>query len=99
MLIVGSLAGIALFLGVSTHNVVGSQRSQAVAARAAPGVSDREWIDKLIPDGKTAALLFTSELAADGHPAWQTEIWNRSVQRVVYLGARDSAAFRDSMQA
>lgn len=93
VLIVGSLAGIAIFLGVSTHMIVGSQRSQAVASRAAPGVSDLQWIDERIPEGKTAVLVFTPELSADGHAAWQTEIWNRSVQRVVYLGARDFGGF------
>ncbi len=93
VLIVGSLAGVALFLGVSTHMVVGSQRSQAVASRASPGVADLQWIDERIPEGKTAALVFTSELSGDGHAAWQTEIWNRSVQRVVYLGARDFGGF------
>jgi hypothetical protein len=93
LLIAGSLAGIAIFLGVSTHMVVGSQRSQAIAAHLSPGASDLQWIDERIPDGKTAALLFTSELSADGHAAWQTEIWNRSIQNVVYLGARDFGGF------
>jgi hypothetical protein len=93
VLIVGSLAGIALFLGVSTRMVVGSQQSQAVASRASAGVSDLQWIDERIPEGRTAALVFTPELSADGHAAWQTEIWNRSVQRVVYLGARDFGGF------
>jgi hypothetical protein len=93
ILVAGGLAGVAIFLGASTNNVVGSQRSQAVASRASPGVSDLEWIDERIPNGKKAALLFTSELSADGHAAWQTEIWNRSIQNVVYLGARDFGGF------
>ena len=89
VLVVGGLIGVALFLGVSTKMVVGSQRSQAVAARLDSGASDVNWVDDRLPTGETAALLFNSDLAADGHPAWQTEFWNRDVQRVVYLGARD----------
>jgi hypothetical protein len=89
VLVVGGLIGVALFLGVSTKMVVGSQRSQAVAARLATGTSDVDWVDDRVPKGETAALLFNSDLAADGHPAWQTEFWNRDVQRVIYLGARD----------
>ena len=88
-LVVGGLIGVALFLGVSTKMVVGSQRSQAVAARIATGASDVNWVDDRVPKGETAALLFNADLAADGHPAWQTEFWNRDVQRVVYLGAHD----------
>jgi hypothetical protein len=89
VLVVGGLVGVALFLGVSTKMVVGSQRSQAVAARLETGTSNKQWVDDNLPQGGTAALLFNSELAADGHPAWQTEFWNRDVQRVVYLGAHD----------
>ena len=89
VLVVGGLLGVALFLGVSTKMVVGSQRSQAVAARNATGASDVDWVDDRVPKGETAALLFNSDFAADGHPAWQTEFWNQDVQRVVYLGARD----------
>ena len=89
VLVVGGLIGVALFLGVSTKMVVGSQRSQAVAARLDSGASDVNWVDDRLPKGETAALLFNSDLSADGHPAWQTEFWNRDVQRVVYLGARD----------
>jgi hypothetical protein len=93
LLVVGSLAGVALFLGVSTHMVVGSQRGQAVAARAAPGAVDSDWIDDRVPDDEQAGLLFTTQLSADGHPAWQTEFWNRSVEQVYYLGARDFGGF------
>ena len=89
VLVVGGLIGVALFLGVSTKMVVGSQRSQSVAARIATGTSDVNWVDDRVPEGEAAALLFNSDFAADGHPAWQTEFWNRDVQRVVYLGARD----------
>jgi hypothetical protein len=89
VLVVGALVGVALFLGVSTKMVVGSQRGQALAARLETGASNKQWVDDSLPKGATAALLFNSELAADGHPAWQTEFWNRDVQRVVYLGAHD----------
>jgi hypothetical protein len=89
VLIVGGLVGVALFLGVSTKMVVGSQRGQALAARLDTGASDVNWVDDELPKGATAALVFNSDLAADGHPAWQTEFWNDDVQRVIYLGARD----------
>jgi len=93
VLVFGGIAGITLFLAVSTKMVVGSQRSQAVAAKAAPGVTDSRWVDESVPQGKAVGLLFTPEFSADAHPLWQTEIWNRSVQHVFYLGARDFAGF------
>ncbi len=93
VLVFGTITGVALFLAVSTRMVVGSQRSQAVAADAAPGVLNEQWVDDSVPDGETAALLFTPEFSADPHPLWQTEIWNRSVERVFYLGARDFSGF------
>lgn len=92
-LVVGSFVGVALFLAVSTRNVVNSQRGQAIAAKGEAGTTDLQWVDEHVPAGKTAGLLFTSALSADGHPAWQTEFWNKSVQRVVYLGARDFGGF------
>ncbi len=93
VLVYGGLAGLAIFLATSTRMVVGSQRSQAVAAHAAPGVLNEQWVDDSVPEGKKAALLFTPDFSADAHPLWQTEFWNRSVDRVVYLGARDFSGF------
>jgi hypothetical protein len=93
LLVFGGLTGIAVFLAVSTRIVVGSQRSQAIAAHDAPGVVNEQWVDDAVPEGKTAGLLFTSEFSSDAHPLWQTEIWNRSVQRVFYFGATDFAGF------
>src|SRR5207253_9537339 len=65
VLVFGGLAGLALFLAVSTRMVVGSQRSQAVAAKAAPGVTDSRWVDESVPHGKTVGLLFTPDFSAD----------------------------------
>jgi hypothetical protein len=93
VLALGGITGLAVFLAVSTRMVVGSQRGQAIAARAAPGVHDARWIDDSLPQGATAGLLFTPEFSADAHPLWQTEIWNRTVKRVFYLGARDFPGF------
>jgi hypothetical protein len=78
-------AGVGLFLALTSYSVFGSARVQAFAARAAPGVSDVNWIDDRV--GTDAKVVFVNNqgLDQDPHSLWQTEFWNRSVHPVLNL--------------
>ncbi|MEK6274700.1 MAG: hypothetical protein AABM30_05110 [Actinomycetota bacterium] len=78
-------AGVGVFLALTSYSVFGSARFQAVAARAAPGVADANWIDDRV--GTDAKVVFVNDQGLDGdpHSLWQTEFWNRSVHPVLNL--------------
>jgi hypothetical protein len=80
-------AGVAVFLALTSYSDFGSARFQAIAARAAPGVADVNWIDDRV--GTDAKVVFINDQGLDGdpHSLWQTEFWNRSVHPVLNLTA------------
>ena len=78
-------AGVGLFLALTSYSAFGSARVESAAARAAPGVSDVNWIDDRV--GTDAKVVFVNDQGLDGdpHSLWQTEFWNRSVHPVLNL--------------
>ena len=81
--------GTAAFLALSSYSVLGSARTQSVAALASQGVAPKDvsWVDDRV--GTDAHVVFVNNisLAENPHTLWQTEFWNRSIESVVDLAA------------
>jgi len=79
--------GTAAFLALSSYSVLGSARTQSVAALASQGVAPKDvsWVDDRV--GTDAHVVFVNNisLAENPHTLWQTEFWNRSIESVVDL--------------
>ena len=79
--------GSAAFLALSSYSVLGSVRTQSLAALASQGVApnDLSWVDDRV--GTDAHVVFVNNisLAENPHTLWQTEFWNRSIESVVDL--------------
>jgi hypothetical protein len=84
---------VVLFLVASSYSVVKREDGQAAAARAEAGTSDVSWVDHRIGRDARAVFLVTPDFASDGHPLWQTEFWNRSVDTVYQFGTPDPTNF------
>jgi hypothetical protein len=71
------------FLLGSSKSVEGAAKAQSTATRHAYATgADPAWIDHAVPDGETAAFLYTPEINADPHVLWQSEFWNEQLSTV-----------------
>jgi hypothetical protein len=84
---------VATFLVMSSYSVVRREDFQALAARASTATPDASWVDHRIGRDSEAVFLVTPDFAADAHPLWQTEFWNRSVSTVYQFGMTDPTNF------
>jgi hypothetical protein len=96
-----ALAGVAVFLAVSTAVVYATIRDQSRATLARSGLTDRRWLDRAA-DGPVTYLNTTAfeQETREGRwldqwlPVWETEFWNRRLDGVLTLaGALEPAPF------
>lgn len=78
------------FLAASSASVFGEVSFLADAARHAGGLQGNpSWIDRAVGKDARVEVIYTSDLAADPHIAWQAEFWNRSVRRLFDVTGQD----------
>ncbi|HWH06394.1 MAG TPA: glycosyltransferase family 39 protein [Gaiellaceae bacterium] len=83
-------AATLLFLAAVSHNVWRGEygfptaRVSAGALFTGIRVGERDWIDRALPDGATAAFVWTG--VTDRFAVNQNEFFNRQVGRVYYIG-------------
>jgi hypothetical protein len=85
--------GVALFLVLSSYAVYGAVRDHSRATLALTTPSAPSWIDDRIGTGAHAAYIYgsTSDLVGEAQIMWQTEFWNRSLDKVYTLGPPEPA--------
>jgi hypothetical protein len=85
--------GVALFLVLSSYSVYGAVRDHARATLALATPSEPSWIDAEIGTDAHAAYIYgsTSDLVGEAQIMWQTEFWNRSLDKVYTLGPPEPA--------
>jgi hypothetical protein len=92
-----ALAGVALFLAVSTLVVYSTIRNQSRAVLALSGLQDKTWLGAG-PAVYVNATNFEQEARVgrsfeEWVPVWETEYWNRSFAGVLSLGTPEPAPF------
>jgi hypothetical protein len=85
--------GVALFLVLSSYAVYGAVRDHSKATLALTTPSEPSWIDDEIGTEAHAAYLYgsTADLVGEAQILWQTEFWNRSLDRVYTFGPPEPA--------
>jgi hypothetical protein len=63
-----------------------ARESHAVKAAEKAG-AEESWVDQAIGPGARATFLFTPQL--DAQATWQSEFWNRSIEKVLAVGATE----------
>jgi hypothetical protein len=94
-------AGLGLFLVLSSYAVYGAVRDHSRATLALTTPSEPSWIDDEIGTGAHAAYIYgsTSDLVGEAQIMWQTEFWNRSLDKVYTLGPPEPAPLAETTAA
>jgi len=94
-------AGVALFLVLSSYAIYGAVRDHANATLALTTPSAPSWIDDEIGNDAHAAYIYgsTSDLAGEAQIMWQTEFWNRSLDKVFTVGPPEPAPLAETPAA
>ena len=85
-------AAVGFFLLLSSVSASNMIAGEARSLRAYAGTSPN-WVDEAIGSDTEAAYLYAGDAASNPHLLWQTEFWNRSVDRVLPLGATEPGSF------
>jgi hypothetical protein len=90
--------GVALFLVLSSYAVYGAVHDHARATLALATPSEPSWIDKKIGTDAHAAYVYgsTSDLVGEAQIMWQTEFWNRSLDKVFTVGPLEPAPLAET---
>jgi hypothetical protein len=90
--------GCALFLILSSYAVYGAVRDHSRATLALTTPSAPSWIDDQIGTGAHAAYIYgsTSDLVGEAQIMWQTEFWNRSLDKIITLGPPEPAPLAET---
>jgi hypothetical protein len=81
---------VAVFLMLSSGSVFAKETYIANSTRHAGGlVGDPSWIDHAVGRDARVEFLYTTDIDANQHIAWQAEFWNRSVRRVFGVTSQD----------
>jgi len=83
-------AAVGTFLILSSGSVFGKETYIANATRHAGRLAgDPSWIDHAAGRNARVEFLYTTDIDADQHIAWQAEFWNRSLRRVFGVTSQD----------
>jgi len=85
-------AAVGFFLLLSSVSASNMIAGEARSLRAYAGTSPN-WVDEAIGSDAEAAYLYAGDAASNPHLLWQTEFWNRSVDRVLPLGVTEPGSF------
>jgi hypothetical protein len=94
-------AGVAVFLVLSSYAIYGAVRDHSKATLALTTPSAPSWIDEAIGTGAHAAYIYgsTSDLVGEAQIMWQTEFWNRSLDKVLTVGPPEPAPLAETTVA
>jgi hypothetical protein len=94
-------AGVALFLVLSSYAIYGAVRDHSKATLALTTPSAPSWIDEAIGTDAHAAYIYgsTADLVGEAQIMWQTEFWNRSLEKVLTVGPREPAPLAETTVA
>jgi hypothetical protein len=85
-------AAVGLFLLLSSVSASNMISAEARALRAFAGPTP-DWVDEAVGSDSEVAYLYAGDAASNPHLLWQTEFWNRSLTRVLPLGATEPGSF------
>jgi hypothetical protein len=91
-------AGVALFLVLSSYSIYGAVRDHSKATLALTTPSAPSWVDETIGTDAHAAYIYgsTPDLVGEAQIMWQTEFWNRSLDKVLTVGPPEPAPLAET---
>ncbi len=94
-------AGVALFLVLSSYAIYGAVRDHSKATLALTTPSTPSWVDEEIGTDAHAAYIYgsTADLVGEAQIMWQTEFWNRSLDKVFTVGPPEPAPLAETPAA
>jgi hypothetical protein len=91
-------AGVALFLVLSSYAIYGAVRDHSKATLALTTPSAPSWVDETIGTAAHATYIYgsTADLVGEAQIMWQTEFWNRSLDKVISVGPPEPAPLAET---